>query len=114
MTVETRKPKDIADLFLKFGGDPYAYQEFKPPLKVNQEANPWLLETPDIKTLPIEPPRIQPTQAARPQTVTAVQSSPADAEIPRELDAFFTRLAGEPASPVVGAHGLLSHWRRQA
>ena len=108
MTIETRNPKDIADLFMKFGGDPYAYQEFKPLLKANQETHSWRPEAADIKTLPIEPQRIQPTQAA------AVQGSPADAELPRELDAFFTRMAGETAAPAVNAHGLLTHWRRQA
>lgn len=114
MTDEARKPKDIADLFLKFGGDPHAYQEFQPLVEANHGANPWLLATPGVKTLPVEPPRIQPTQAARQQLAAAVQGSPANAKIPRELDAFFTRLAGEPASPAVSAHGLLSHWRRQA
>ena len=112
MTNGACKPKDIADLFLKFGGDPHAYQEFKPLVEAHQKTDQWPLATPSAEMLPIGPVRIEAIQAARPQNAPAVQGSPAGEEIPRELDAFFVRLADELASPPTIAHGLLSQWRR--
>jgi hypothetical protein len=87
MSDKNRRPEDIADLFLKFGGDPHAYQEFKPRI------------TPGSTTVSLV------------QVVPVPPAVPAKPALPRELDAFFARLAGLPAA--VGAHGLLSRWRRQ-
>lgn len=90
MTDTNRRPDDIADLFLTFGGDPHAYQEFKP------------------RTVATTPP------IASEQVIPPAPGVSAKAAIPRELDAFFARLAGLPASAAVGTQGLLSRWRRQA
>lgn len=37
------RPKDVADLFLRFGGDPGAYLEFKPAVQASRGADPWVL-----------------------------------------------------------------------
>ena len=114
MTNENCKPEDIADLFLKFGGDPHAYQEFNPLSEANQSATPWLRATPGVTTQALVSGRSQSSQTAQPQTATAARSLPAEGGIPCELDALFARLAREHVSPANGAHGLLSQWRRQS
>ena len=43
MINQNNRPRDVADLFLQFGGDPGAYMEFKPAVEASRGADPWVL-----------------------------------------------------------------------
>ena len=91
MINQNSRPKDVADLFLQFGGDPGAYQEFKPAVAASHGGDPWVLisalrsgltttasgqpepaplagrSATNVDAVPISPSRIEPALNTQPQ-----------------------------------------------
>lgn len=93
MINQNSRPKDVAELFLQFGGDPAAYLQFKPAVETSRGADPWVLisalrsglattassqpeatslpsrSAPNGVEVPVSPSRIEPILNNQPQLV---------------------------------------------
>ena len=123
------RPKDVADLFLRFGGDPGAYQEFKPAIQASRGADPWVLVSafraglattassqPEVVFLPegqvsavnarpFDPSRAKPISSAQPCPVrsgpTVLPPSVAFSETEASVALIPGALSGTPPSAVI-------------
>lgn len=125
MINQNNRPKDVADLFLRFGGDPAAYLEFKPAVEATRGADPWVFVSalraglattgsgqpeaaslsdrpaPTANARPVVPPRIEPVLSVQPQPVRPVrtiQAPPPVAQRPHVTPAAPMTLAVPVAS----------------